>query len=459
MNRYVLIIVINLVSINIYSQNYNYPLGGLMPNGEQEISILSKTRSLRILPESVSLKKYCPFVGQQSYLDCTAWACSYSALSIHNAIKNQWTNRKLITDFSYSVSFIYNQLKSTDDCSTTGITIESALQSLKEVGCLRQKEFGYGCEYLVKKEDYEIASHHRIDDFFLLNNDEAGQINFKDIKLSLAEGAPVIVAIDAYKSFSETCNKQKFWNGNLDYKRGIHALTIIGYDDRSESFELMNSWGKDWGIEGFIRVKYSDFRKILLNAYIIKTNELERKNAKKSNLLSGQILFEDENGDEIMINTKNDYWFEFSQHMTSNSSFRIINQISQPSYFYIIGSDHDNNGKLLFPSSKSESAYIPFRNSEMYFPSLGQWITLDEVVGTDYLCIILSKDGFSVDLFLNKMNRIKGDFIDRCMTNIESEFTLNNQNISLNNGTNIHFKLENPHDSNLIFFVQIEHDD
>ncbi len=35
-----------------------------------------------------------------------------------------------------------------------------------------------------------------------------------------------------------------------------HAMLIIGYDDSISAFEVMNSWGTDWGNEGYIWVDY-----------------------------------------------------------------------------------------------------------------------------------------------------------------------------------------------------------
>ena len=38
-------------------------------------------------------------------------------------------------------------------------------------------------------------------------------------------------------------------------------MCVIGYDDNKSggSFEVMNSWGEDWGDKGFFWIKYADF--------------------------------------------------------------------------------------------------------------------------------------------------------------------------------------------------------
>ena len=40
---------------------------------------------------------------------------------------------------------------------------------------------------------------------------------------------------------------------------GGHAMCVIGYDDRKDggAFEIMNSWGTDWGQNGYFMMPYS----------------------------------------------------------------------------------------------------------------------------------------------------------------------------------------------------------
>jgi C1A family cysteine protease len=39
---------------------------------------------------------------------------------------------------------------------------------------------------------------------------------------------------------------------------GGHAITFVGYDDQRQIFWLKNSWGADWGEDGFAGVSYQD---------------------------------------------------------------------------------------------------------------------------------------------------------------------------------------------------------
>ena len=38
-----------------------------------------------------------------------------------------------------------------------------------------------------------------------------------------------------------------------------HAILIVGWDDFKQAFLIKNSWGTDWGYDGFGWVKYGNF--------------------------------------------------------------------------------------------------------------------------------------------------------------------------------------------------------
>ena len=75
------------------------------------------------------------------------------------------------------------------------------------------------------------------------------------VKLALQKG-PVVTTLSVYADFMA-------YGGGV-YRHvtgdelGGHAISIIGYDDATQSFIIRNSWGKSWGEDGFGQVSYSD---------------------------------------------------------------------------------------------------------------------------------------------------------------------------------------------------------
>ena len=41
---------------------------------------------------------------------------------------------------------------------------------------------------------------------------------------------------------------------------GGHAVLLVGYNDDEEYFMVKNSWGPDWGEDGYFRIAYSEMR-------------------------------------------------------------------------------------------------------------------------------------------------------------------------------------------------------
>ena len=38
---------------------------------------------------------------------------------------------------------------------------------------------------------------------------------------------------------------------------GGHAVLAVGYDDATQRFIVMNSWGTGWGMQGFFTIPYA----------------------------------------------------------------------------------------------------------------------------------------------------------------------------------------------------------
>ena len=58
-------------------------------------------------------------------------------------------------------------------------------------------------------------------------------------------------------SFNETKNMYTTYSFQEDSCG--HAVLIVGYDDEKDAFKIVNSWGSDWGDEGYGWVSYDFF--------------------------------------------------------------------------------------------------------------------------------------------------------------------------------------------------------
>jgi aminopeptidase C len=69
----------------------------------------------------------------------------------------------------------------------------------------------------------------------------------------------------------------RYWHPHLGETTpaGGHALVVIGYDDNKQAFQLMNSWGKEWGQDGFIWLKYKEFVRFAKYGIVLHLSEAE----------------------------------------------------------------------------------------------------------------------------------------------------------------------------------------
>ena len=228
------------------------------------------TRDYTILPEAYSIKQFCPTPKSQGgHGTCTAWSTTYGARTICEAINNNWTNADSISEEAFAPIFIYKQLNSSTECSQ-GISIFNALQLLQEKGAPKLNSFDVLCADSIPLPLFAEAARYKIDAFTQLYNDYTPERKDKvaEIKKALYENHPVVFSLKTYRSF-HSIYKDSVWNGQQDSITGSHAMCVIGYNDTKYggAFEILNSWGQNWGSGGFIWVKYEDLVKNSVVAY------------------------------------------------------------------------------------------------------------------------------------------------------------------------------------------------
>ncbi len=276
------------------------------------------------LPSSSSLKYYAPPVMSQGSLgSCTAWATAYAGFTIVQRLEHNDANFP-----SFSPLDLFNRLKTQEDetpCSD-GSYINKALELLQENGCAKFSDVENTCKYQSAYNSY----NNKLFEYEELN------LSSYNIKYALSEQYPVIISMNYYNNgWGNTSNHYNgVWNGNNDgVVAGHHAMCIIGYDDNNAggAFLVMNSWGSDWGQNGFFWIKYTDLVH-LNNAYAMKPNS------------SGQYDEEEiiENDDDILIE-------ETSQ------VFRLYNECSLTAYLAL--------GKYIDGQWVSEGWYAAQPNS------------------------------------------------------------------------------------------------
>jgi C1A family cysteine protease len=74
----------------------------------------------------------------------------------------------------------------------------------------------------------------------------------------LLDVAPLVGVMDVHESFLHYIEGVYHSLGAEDPVVGGHCIAIVGYDDAKGAWLLRNSWGKEWGVQGYCWIKYGD---------------------------------------------------------------------------------------------------------------------------------------------------------------------------------------------------------
>lgn len=92
-----------------------------------------------------------------------------------------------------------------------------------------------------------------------------------EAKKALMKGNPVLVEFTTDGKMKSQVSTRHL--SGVNQGTTTDYLIVVGYNENEEAFELMSTWGTNWGINGYIWIKYDDFGKLANNGYVLIPNE------------------------------------------------------------------------------------------------------------------------------------------------------------------------------------------
>lgn len=207
------------------------------------------------LPVSVDLRKWCSPVRDQGNLGaCTGFA--------GEALKEFLQNRDKTSKRILSPRFLYyceRVLMGTVN-EDSGASIRDIFKVLNKTGISHEDCCPYQIERFAKKPSLLAYAHgllKRIKKYSRLYSVE-------DVKQALAQNKGVIFGFYVYESFG-TVGKDGLMPipKSGEEKWGGHAVFVCGYDDIKKVFIVKNSWGTEWGSDGYFFFPYEAFNTVI----------------------------------------------------------------------------------------------------------------------------------------------------------------------------------------------------
>lgn len=222
----------------------------------------------KLIPIKISLRPFCPKPQDQGQEpSCTAWAIAYAAMTIQQAVAQRINNSEDIDKMACSKSFVYNQLV---EKNKGGIpSVEETISFLQSKGTCLASTFN-NHEPIGKKPDSlaileaKEFSLGEMKEVFVPDSSMSWHIRL--FKRFLKDSIPIVVGLRLPAVFSPS-NKRFEYDPEIPQDTAAHAMCLIGYDEQDSTFELMNSWGTNWGDSGFVSMRYKDMIRLLCCAY------------------------------------------------------------------------------------------------------------------------------------------------------------------------------------------------
>lgn len=206
----------------------------------------------------VELPKVLSDINQGNLGSCTANAIAFAYA--FDEIKQKNTNI-----FLPSRLFIYynERLMENTVGRDNGAQMRTGIKSLNTYGVCSEHQWIYDPTKFAKRPPqsaYDIATKAKAVSYASIDfatNDITKRV--EQLKKSLQSGFPFVFGIIVYKSFeSDLVAKTGVvpMPSSRDRRVGGHAVCAVGFDDSKRHFIVKNSWGADWGVNGYFYLPY-----------------------------------------------------------------------------------------------------------------------------------------------------------------------------------------------------------
>jgi hypothetical protein len=165
-----------------------------------------------------------------------------------------------------SPRFAYEESKRISG-SKEGSTMKATAQALINKGICEDRYWPYVAldTHPAKDGAYDNAVKFKVQAKYTRINKES------QLRAALVQYGPILTGVTVYKNWYRQKNGHVPNPSFMDKMQGVlggHAITVVGYSDKTQEYCFINSWG-DWGDKGFGFITYAHMKSILMDAYAL----------------------------------------------------------------------------------------------------------------------------------------------------------------------------------------------
>lgn len=240
----------------MYVAKYKY---GLKPSKKHVSDLHYAASPILSLPPVFSLRQQCPPVYDQGQTG----SCTGNSTAGVCQLKRTLEGKQNVVEPSRS--FIYYNARAMEGTTgeDAGATIKDVCTGVIQNGFCSENEWPLDpATFLTTppQKCFDDAKPEAGGQFLWVGEGLTGNALVKALKQAIASKDPIVAGITVYESF-ESAQVAKtgmvpvphFWEQVL----GGHAIAIIGWNDHIKCFECRNSWGPQWGDNGYFFLPYA----------------------------------------------------------------------------------------------------------------------------------------------------------------------------------------------------------
>lgn len=164
--------------------------------------------------------------------------------------------------------FIYYNARAMEGATNmdSGCNIFDAVASIQQSGFCQESTWPFDLSQVYTQPSqtaYSEALKHRAATAYSIES-------LDDVKSCINSGFPVVFGTDVYQSF-EDLDSTGVYAGPTDWEQplGGHCMLAVAYDDYYESITVKNSWGTEFGDNGYAYISY-DFAQGFADMHTIR---------------------------------------------------------------------------------------------------------------------------------------------------------------------------------------------
>lgn len=237
---------------------------GLVPDppDERDFLLSSFLPLAATVPERFSIRNtMTPCKNQGSLGSCVAFSFA--------GMKEKFDSEEYQKEMDLSEQYLHNKCKETDGFpNEEGTTPRTALSILTKNGICEELYFPYEERYPTvntpSQEAEKNATNYKIATYARVATD------VESIKQALYQNGPVSCGVNIYDSFYSSRVNGGFVPEASGRLHGGHCMVVVGWDDQKQwsnyqgFLEIRNSWGSDWGDNGYVWMPYTVYNNIQL---------------------------------------------------------------------------------------------------------------------------------------------------------------------------------------------------